>query len=60
MKFIIYKDKSKQFRWKLVAKNGKIIADSGEGYTRKRSAIKGIRLVETSIAADIIDQTLVK
>src|SRR5262249_23176662 len=30
--FEIYKDKSGQFRWRLKANNGKIIADSGEGY----------------------------
>jgi len=27
-----YLDKVKEWRWRLKAKNGKIIADSGEGY----------------------------
>ena len=30
--FIVYKDKKGQHRWRLLAANGKIIADSGEGY----------------------------
>jgi uncharacterized protein YegP (UPF0339 family) len=72
MKFIIYKDRKKQFRWRLVAKNGNIIADSGEGYTRKRSVHKAIvllrkRSIHKAIVllsdaafAPVIDKTLKK
>ena len=35
MKFEIYKDAKGEFRWTLFSRNGKIIADSGEGYKRK-------------------------
>lgn len=35
MKFKIYTDRKKEWRWRLIATNGRIIADSGEGYTRK-------------------------
>ena len=35
MKFHIYRDKAGEWRWRLVARNGRIRADSGEGYTRK-------------------------
>ena len=28
------------WRWRLVAKNGKTVADSGEAYKRKRSAVE--------------------
>ena len=34
-KFEIYKDKSGEFRWKLVHTNGQVIANSGEGYKAK-------------------------
>jgi len=34
MHFIIYKDKKKESRWRLQAANGKIVAESGEGYSR--------------------------
>lgn len=34
MKFHLYRDRKKEWRWKLI-KNGRVIADSGEGYKRK-------------------------
>lgn len=33
----IYKDRKKEWRWSLISRNGKIVACSGEGYTRLRS-----------------------
>lgn len=39
MTFIFYKDKKHEYRWKILHKNGKILADSGEGYKTK-SGIK--------------------
>lgn len=54
--FEIYKDKSGQFRWRLKAANGKIIADSGEGYVAKSDCQHGIELVKSdSAAADVKD-----
>lgn len=38
MKLIIYSDKAGEFRWKLVASNGKTVADSGEGYSSLSNA----------------------
>jgi uncharacterized protein YegP (UPF0339 family) len=32
MKFHIYKDVQGEWRWHLKASNGRILADSGEGY----------------------------
>lgn len=29
--FRVYEDKAKEWRWQLVADNGKLVADSGEG-----------------------------
>ena len=37
-KTIIYQDKAGEWRWKRVAPNGDIIADSGEGYSRLSDA----------------------
>jgi uncharacterized protein YegP (UPF0339 family) len=37
VKIIVYPGKSGDYRWKLKAENGEIIADSAEGY-RKRCA----------------------
>ena len=36
MKFEKYKDAKGEWRWRLHGKNGKILADSGEGYKNKR------------------------
>ena len=55
MKFEIYKDKKGEFRWKLRADNGEIIADSGEGYVEKSDCEHGISLVQKSGDADIVE-----
>jgi hypothetical protein len=58
-KFVIYKDKKEEFRWKLVHTNGQIIADSGEGYKAKESAKNGIKSVmENAPKASIEDTTV--
>lgn len=44
--FIISKDKAGEWRWKLLAGNNEVIADSAEGYTRRESCLDGIRLVK--------------
>ena len=57
MKFNIYKDKVGEFRWRLVATNGKIIADSGEGYNNKADCLHGIDLVKSSTNAEVQEPT---
>jgi uncharacterized protein YegP (UPF0339 family) len=45
MKVIIYEDLSGAFRWRAVASNGRILADSAEGYldrTNVRDAVEKI------------------
>jgi uncharacterized protein YegP (UPF0339 family) len=44
-KFEIYKDAKGEFRWRLIAPNGQIIA-SGEGYKSKDGAKDGIASVK--------------
>ena len=39
----VYKDKKNEFRWRIVHKNGRVLADSGEGYTRRRSCVTALR-----------------
>jgi uncharacterized protein YegP (UPF0339 family) len=45
MKFEIYKDKNGEWRWRIKAANGKIIADSSEGYKNKQDAINMINAI---------------
>jgi uncharacterized protein YegP (UPF0339 family) len=42
---VFYKDKKGEYRWRMVAKNGRIIADSGEGYKTRLGVIKGWGIV---------------
>ncbi|HST57039.1 MAG TPA: DUF1508 domain-containing protein, partial [Longimicrobium sp.] len=48
MKYCTYKDSKGEWRWRLKAKNGDIIADSGEGYKNKSDCLAGIALVKGS------------
>ena len=55
--FEIYKDSQGEFRWRLRADNGEIIA-TGEGYTSKAGCLNGIESVkENAPDAEIEDQT---
>lgn len=45
MKFHIYRDARGEWRWRLKARNGRIVADSGEGYVRKAGAINAAAAV---------------
>jgi uncharacterized protein YegP (UPF0339 family) len=38
--FEIYKDKKKEWRWRMKSRNNRIIADSAEGYKRKSACEK--------------------
>lgn len=44
-RFELFRDQRDEWRWRLRHRNGNIIATSGEGYTRKHNARKGIRSV---------------
>lgn len=43
--FHLYRDKQENYRWRLRARNGRIIADCGEGYEGKESCQHGIDLL---------------
>lgn len=45
MKFEIYRDKAGEWRWRMVCRNGRVVADSGEGYTRRRDARRAAEMV---------------
>ena len=44
--FELYKDSKGEYRWRLKATNGQTIANGGEGYSSKRSALDGIESVK--------------
>ena len=43
--FEVFRDNAGEWRWRLVASNGNIIADSGEGYRSKQGVRRGIESV---------------
>jgi len=46
--FSIYLDALRQYRWRLKATNGRIIADSGEGYINRTDCQNAINLIKTN------------
>ena len=59
-KFVVYHDKAKKFRFRLVAPNGEIIA-VGEAYESKASCLNGIKSIQKNApTAAIEDETIKK
>ncbi len=51
-KIEIYKDKKNEFRWRLLSSNGRTVADSGEGYTRRDNLNRALAVLKTSFQAN--------
>jgi uncharacterized protein YegP (UPF0339 family) len=52
LKFEIYQDTNKEYRWRLKAANGEILATAGEGYKAKADCQKGIDALKAEAAAN--------
>jgi len=48
MTYRSYKDSKGEWRWRLKAANGRILADSGEGYSSEQECLKDIKRVRSS------------
>lgn len=55
-KVITYQDQAEQYRWRLVAGNGKIIADSAEGYSSSRAARGGFNTVFVALRSGSVEE----
>ena len=53
MTYWIFRDKSREWRWRLRAANNQIIAVSGEGYVAKSDCLHAINLVKSSHDAPV-------
>jgi len=61
MTFEVYKDNAGEFRWRLKAANGKVIATASEGYKAKADCEKGIESIKSGAAdAKVVDMTTKK
>jgi len=47
--FEVYRDQAADWRWRFVHKNGNILADSGEGYTRRNDANRAVNRIRDRI-----------
>lgn len=45
----VYIDKSGEYRWRLKASNGRIVAESGEGYESSNDCEKGLKSARHNI-----------
>ncbi len=48
--FHVYPDAVGEWRWHLKAGNGRIVADSGEGYTRQQDCIRSLANFKNRVA----------
>lgn len=55
-KFELYTDSAGEFRWRLRAGNGKVIATSGEGYAARADCAHGIELVRRQAPEATLDE----
>ncbi len=54
MKIKIYKDAKKEWRWQMKSTNGRIIADSGEGYKKFHNCFKMAAMFAEKFGAKMI------
>jgi uncharacterized protein YegP (UPF0339 family) len=55
-KLEVYKDKSKEYRWRLKSRNHCIVAEGGEGYKRFENLEKALNLVIDVIGVVDLDR----
>ncbi len=55
-RFELYRDGAGEWRWRLVHRNGNVLADSGEGYARKADARGGLESVKTNAAEAPVEE----
>lgn len=51
--FVVYIDAAGGHRWRLVARNGRTVADSGEAYARLQGAVDGAQRVRDFLRANL-------
>ena len=50
--FELYRDRGGKFRWRLLHRNGNILADSGQGYASRQKARQGVDSVAENVGED--------
>jgi uncharacterized protein YegP (UPF0339 family) len=50
MGFEVYQDRAGEWRWRLRAKNGQIVANGGEAFASKGNVLRSIKAVRKAVA----------
>jgi uncharacterized protein YegP (UPF0339 family) len=50
MKIEIYRDRKREWRWRIKVRNGRIIGASSEGFERRARAERNLHLIAKAIA----------
>jgi uncharacterized protein YegP (UPF0339 family) len=58
--FEIYKDAAGEFRWRMKAANGQVIATGGQGYKAKADCRHGIDIVQKEAATAKVEEVETK
>lgn len=58
--FEIYQDARKEYRWRLKAGNGQVIATSGQGYKAKADCRHGIDVIQKEAATARVEEAVAK
>jgi len=45
IKVEVYKDRKNEFRWRAIAKNGRILATGSEAYKRRADLVKAVNIL---------------
>jgi len=60
MKVEIYRDARDEWRWRLRHRNGRILADSGEGYKRRSACVRAWSRIFAYITVHAVPLEIVK
>lgn len=53
-RFVIYEDQAGEWRWRLVAGNGRVVADGSESYVSRSNVVRAVRrVVELAAVAEV-------
>jgi uncharacterized protein YegP (UPF0339 family) len=53
MRFQIFKDAKGEFRWRLIANQGRVLATAAEGYKTKAECRQAIQLIKDARVVDL-------
>ena len=56
LKFEVYQDVKMQYRWRLKAANGQVIATSGQGYKAKADCVNAVEIIKQGAATAKVEE----